>query len=235
MKALITISLTLALSLMALCSQAQKHGISVSSDIGLSGQFQTLKATNSDYPLKLYQRYATGYAYETESWSFGANLYYMDHRIGLKFEAPEHATGPMTTYIGIYSSRYIGISLFAARTIIQKEKYSISLKLMPGIDNIFLSKQYYEKYPPDDPDDVTVINNWGKDEYGNYDQINFNLTLALEASRSFNENLSLSGGVFLFSYLHNNNRGIDTDKIFLPYAFGANLSITYYFANNTEN
>ncbi|MGC9332219.1 MAG: hypothetical protein ACP5DZ_10160 [Bacteroidales bacterium] len=235
MKTLTSIFLTLTLSLMSLFSHAQKHGLLINTEIGFSGQYQSLKATNIDYPLALFQRYATGYIYQAEGWSFGMNLYYMDHRSASKMESPENVNGQMMTSISIYSSRHLGLSPFVSRTIVKREKYSISMKLMPGIDNIFLSKQYYEKYPPDDPDDVTVINNWGKDEYGNYDQINFNLTLALEASRSFNENLSLSGGVFLFSYLHNNTRGIDADEVFLPYAFGIDLGITYHFTPSASS
>ncbi|MFW6020328.1 MAG: hypothetical protein ACOCPM_07075 [Bacteroidales bacterium] len=235
MKSLKPIIFLLLILLFPLIIKAQKHGMSVSSDIGLSGQFQIPKPTNLDYHLNVYQRYGIGYKYYLDDWKFGVYAYYMDHRIAGKFEGTEYLNGPIMTFVSIYSSRHLGIAPFVSRTIFNTENFSFSLKLMPGIDNIFLSKQYFEKYPPDDPDDVTVINDWGEDEYGNYDQINFNLTLALEASRSFNENLSLSGGVFLFSYLHNNNRGIETDKIFLPYAFGVNLSLTYYFANNTEN
>ncbi|MEA3447404.1 MAG: hypothetical protein U9Q98_02990 [Bacteroidota bacterium] len=234
MKTLTSILLTLALSLMSLCSQGQKHGISLNSNIGLSGLY--VKAY-SECCLNLFQRYAMGYTYQIKNWSFGMNLYYMDHRFGVKYEAPVHGNGPMITHHDIYSSRYLGISPFAVHTIIQKEKYSISLMLIPGIDNIFLAKQYIDYYPSDDPDDVTVVIDWGKYEYGNYDQINFNLTLALEASRSFNENISLSGGVFLFSYLHNYVRDADNDKVHLPYAFGFNLGITYYFtpSGSSEN
>jgi hypothetical protein len=236
MRTLTTISLTFALSLLSLCSQAQKHGLSLNSDIGLSGEYVSIKL-NSDYPLKLYQRYATGYTYETENWSFGANLYYMDHRSAWKFESLEYVNGQMMTSISIYSSRHLGLSPFVSRKLVKREKYSISMKIMPGIDNIFIGKQYYERYPSENPDDVTVINNWGEGEYGNYDQINFNLTLALEASRSFNESLSLSGGVFVFSYLHNYNKSSDLDELFLPYAFGIDLGITYYFtpAGSSEN
>lgn len=216
---------------------SQQHGLLINSEIGFSGQYQSRKATNADYPLTIFQRYATGYTYQAEGWSFGMNLYYMDHRFGVKFEAPEYGIGPMITHHGIYSSRHLGISPFAARTIIQKEKYSISVKFMPGIDNIFLAKQYAENYPSDDPDDVTVVNDWGKNEYAPTDQINFNLTLALEAFHSFNKNLSLAGGLFLLSYLHNYDRSSDLDEIFLPYAFGLNLGITYYFtpAGSSEN
>lgn len=234
MKTTKQICIVLFVFLIPAVAFSQQHGLLINSEIGFSGQYQSIKATNADYPLTIFQRYATGYKYQTENWSFGAKLYYMDHRFGVKFEAPEHGSGAMITHHGIYSSRYFGISPFVARTIIQKEKYSISLMLIPGIDNKVLAKQYIYYYPSDDPDDVTVANDWGKVEYDNYDQINFNLTLELEASRSFNENLSLSGGVFLFSYLHNYSRGDDSDEIYLPYAFGANLSITYYLKQNTE-
>ncbi|MFW5721206.1 MAG: hypothetical protein ACOCWW_02335, partial [Bacteroidota bacterium] len=168
MKTLTSISLTLALSLLSLCSQAQKHGISVCSDIGLSGQFQTHKATNSNYPLNLYQRYAIGYKYYLGDWNVGVNTYYMDHRIVWEFEAPAYSNGPMITRRSIYSSRYLGLAPFVSRTIFNTENYSFSLKFMPGIDNIIIAKQYFEKYPSDDPDDVTVLNDWGKNEYGNY-------------------------------------------------------------------
>ncbi len=234
MKTLTSISLTLALSLMSLCLHAQKHGISVSSDIGLSGQFHSPRATNIDYPLNLYQHYATGYIYETENWSFGANLYYLDHRNVWKFEGAEYLNGPIIISRSIYSSRHLGIAPFVSRTIFNSENYSFSLKFMPGIDNIIIAKQYFEKYPPDDPDDVTVLNDWGKDEYGNYDQINFNLTLALEANRAISENINFSGGLFLFSYLHNNTRGTDSGEIFLPHAFGLNLEINYMFNKNDK-
>ncbi|MEA3447305.1 MAG: hypothetical protein U9Q98_02495 [Bacteroidota bacterium] len=209
----------------------------INSEIGFSGQYQSRKATNKDYLPAIFQRYATGYKYQAENWSFGMNLYYMDHRFASKIEIPEYVNGQMMTIISIYSSRHLGLSPFVLRTLVKREKYSISMKLMPGIDNIFIEKQYYERYPSDNPDDVTVISDWDKNEYGNYDQINFNLTLALEASRSFNENLSISGGVFLFSYLHNNTRGVDIDEVFLPYAFGLNLGITYYFttSDSSEN
>jgi len=234
MKSLKLSIILLLIFLFPLITKAQKHGISLSSDIGLSGQFQTRKATNADYPLNFYQRYAIGYKYYLEDWKFGVNTYYMDHRIAVKFEGAEYLNGPIIINRSIYSSRHLGIAPFVSRTIFKTGNYSFSLKFMPGIDNIIIAKYYYEKYPPDNPDDVTVLKDWAKEDYAPYDQVNFNLTLALEANRAISENINLSGGLFLFSYLHNNTRGTGSGEIFLPYAFGINLEINYMFNRNDK-
>jgi hypothetical protein len=216
-----------------LISNAQKHGVSVNSDIGLSSLYASNDA-GLDYNLNLFQRYFTGYTYETADWSFGASLYYMDYRFGGILEAPSYSNEPMVTSRIIYSSRHLGIAPFVSRAIFKTANYSFSIKFMPGIDKIFLAKQYLEQWPSDNTDNVTVINDWSEDEYGNYDQINFNLTLALEANRSITENINLSGGLFLFSYLHNNTRGNDISEIFLPYAFGVNLRLDYLFSKSEK-
>jgi len=224
------LKIIILLLLFPLISNAQKHGISLSSDVGLSGLYASNDA-GFDYNLNLFQRYSTGYTYETAGWSFGASLYYMDYRFGANLEVPAYSNGPMVTNRSIYSSRHIGIAPFVSRTIFETANYSFSLKLMPGLDNIFLAKQYLEQWPSDNTDNVAVINDWSEDEYGNYDQINFNLTLALEAKRSITENINLSGGLFLFSYLHNYSRGsLLHNDIYLPYAFGVNLRFDYLFS-----
>lgn len=229
MKSLKHIIFLFLILLFPLIGKAQKHGISVSSDIGLSGQIQIPKLANTGYPLNFYQRYGIGYKYYLDDWKFGVYAYYMDHRTAGKFEGAEYLNGPIIIVRSIYSSRYLGLAPFVSRTIFNTENYSFSLKFMPGIDNIIIAKQYFEKHPPDDPDDVTVLNDWGKYDYASYDQINFNLTLALEANRAISENINLSGGLFLFSYLHNRTRGTDSDIIVLPHAFGLNLEINYMF------
>jgi hypothetical protein len=220
--------LLLLILLFPLISNGQKHGVSMNSDIGLSG-FYASNDAGFDYNLNLFQRYSTGYTYETADWSFGANLYYMDFRFEANLEVPAYSNGPMVTNRSIYSSRHLGVAPFVSRIIFKTENYSFSIKFMPGIDKKILSKQYLEQWPSDNTDNVTVIHDWSEDEYANYDQINFNLTLVIEASRSITENINLSGGLFLFSYLHNATRGNDIDEIFLPYAFGVNLRFDYLF------
>jgi hypothetical protein len=223
------LKIILLLLVFPLITNAQKQGVSVNSEIGLSSLYTNSNA-GYDYNLNLFQRYSTGYTYETADWSFGASLYYMDYRLEANLEVPSYSNTPMTTSRSIYSSRHLGIAPFVSRTIFKTANYSFSIKFMPGIDKIFLAKQYLEHWPSDNTDNVTVINDWSEDEYANYDQINFNLTLAFEASRSITENINLSGGLFLFSYLHNYSRGNDIDEIFLPYAFGVNLRFDYLFS-----
>jgi hypothetical protein len=219
---------------------SQQHGVSIHSNIGLYDKCMISNGKIIDVEKPgLFQRYNAGYVYQLNKWTFGMNAYYMNARIRGEYEQrlsnPESGETKIFVWKEKYSGHLIGLAPFVSRIIMDRKRFNLSLKFKPGMQKIVSSKKYIEKYPPGNPDDVTVIYDWVKDENANYDQINVNFTLGIEACRNINENFAISGSMFLtyFFYQHK----YDIPYISIPYAYGIGIGLTYYFtpSGSSEN